>query len=1038
MSKNFYLHENGTFVVKDYNRTYPFANFLPAVAGEWGVPLWAFYVNRAQGIVSFGVHDKNHAITEFYPADKAYHLVSTLGFRTFIKIDNKAYYEPFKVISGLPKKEKMSITSYDLTIEELNTYFKLRFLVNFFTLPNTPFASLVRVLKIKNLSSKKVRIMILDGLPRIIPFGAQNLFLKNLSRTLEAWMDSRIDKNMGIFRLLVDPKDVAQTKPVRGANFNYVFYQDGKIIYPRLIVDPTKIFGMDTSLSTPLKFLERNFKNPSRQITRGRAPCAFSFFEWELKKDEEKTFYSLFGGAFTKDTLREAIKKVNVVFIKEKVKENREVIEKIKDNALCISSFNNFNQYIKYTYLDNILRGGYPYSSRDNKIYYIFSRKHGDLERDYNKFKIFASYFSQGETNYRDVNQNRRMDLFFNPFIKKKNIIYFLNLIKIDGYNPLVTKGEKLYFDDEEKLRKILRDFKIKEDPHLVEVMKRGFYLGELFILFMDRGIKLRDREVFLNVILSESQKEPIAEFGKGYWIDHWHYNLDLIENFLYFYPDKIKELFLDTEFMFWDDAYRIKKRIFRYILRDNKVYQSRSVEKVEKKETFIEKRFRFKHFLREDFGKGKVYKTNLFVKLLSLILNKATSLDPCGIGVEMEADRPGWCDSLNGLPTLFGSSFCETLELKRTCKLILEGIKKIKDEHKINLPQELYEFFKEIDNLLKEYFSWDVLERDYLWWDKANLLKENFREFTFLGISGKLNTMNLKELKEFIDVLIDKLNLSIKKAKYEKSKFYHAYLFYEVKDYQILEGNFIKPTSFVKKNLPLFLEAAVHTLRTEGLHSVVDRLRKSPLFDKKLKMYRLNSSFKKEPLEIGRSRVFPRGWLENESIWLHMEYKYILELLKNGFYKDFYRDFFNCLVCFFDPKRYGRNMLENSSFIVSSVYTDSSLWGKGFVARLTGATAELLNMWILMCLGQEPFFLDKDNNLCIRLAPLLKKEFFTKKDTHIIFDGKKIKIPSNSFAFKLFSSVLVIYYNPKRKDTFSIKVKKIVIETPNKFYTIN
>ncbi len=45
----------------------------------------------------------------------------------------------------------------------------------------------------------------------------------------------------------------------------------------------------------------------------------------------------------------------------------------------------------------------------------------------------------------------------------------------------------------------------------------------------------------------------------------------------------------------------------------------------------------------------------------------------------------------------------------------------------------------------------------------------------------------------------------------------------------------------------------------------------------------RLTLRFAGESEEIGRCRVFPRGWLENESIWTHMEYKFFLELIGKG-----------------------------------------------------------------------------------------------------------------------------------------------------------
>ena len=67
------------------------------------------------------------------------------------------------------------------------------------------------------------------------------------------------------------------------------------------------------------------------------------------------------------------------------------------------------------------LRGGMPfilgdldddakYSNYDEdervKVFHVFSRIHGDLERDYNAFYIDDSYFSQGHGNFRDIAQN--------------------------------------------------------------------------------------------------------------------------------------------------------------------------------------------------------------------------------------------------------------------------------------------------------------------------------------------------------------------------------------------------------------------------------------------------------------------------------------------------------------------------------------------------------------------------------------------------------------------------------------------------------
>ena len=123
----------------------------------------------------------------------------------------------------------------------------------------------------------------------------------------------------------------------------------------------------------------------------------------------------------------------------------------------------------------------------------------------------------------------------------------------------------------------------------------------------------------------------------------------------------------------------------------------------------------------------------------------------------------------------------------------------------------------------------------------------------------------------------------------------------------------------------------------------------------------------------MGRARAFTPGWLENESIWLHMEYKYLLELLKAGLYKEFFEDFKTQCIPFLDPAVYGRSPLENSSFIVSSANPNPRIHGKGFVARLSGSTAEFIHMWQLMMFGKKPFVLE-DGELMLHFKPCLPK----------------------------------------------------------------
>ena len=77
------------FLIENYGKKSTFASFLPGISGEKGIPIWCYYVNRGQCVVSFGVDNKDHSIMEFYPAHQAYQNVKTTGFRTFVKKDGK-------------------------------------------------------------------------------------------------------------------------------------------------------------------------------------------------------------------------------------------------------------------------------------------------------------------------------------------------------------------------------------------------------------------------------------------------------------------------------------------------------------------------------------------------------------------------------------------------------------------------------------------------------------------------------------------------------------------------------------------------------------------------------------------------------------------------------------------------------------------------------------------------------------------------------------------------------------------------------------
>jgi len=107
-------------------------------------------------------------------------------------------------------------------------------------------------------------------------------------------------------------------------------------------------------------------------------------------------------------------------FLDQKLHKNYFVLKREIANPI-------FDAYCCQTCMDNVFRGGFPIQLEQDKMFYIYSRKCGNLEREYNYFCMEAEYYSQGNGNYRDINQNRRCDVFFTPYVKDLNIRMFYN-----------------------------------------------------------------------------------------------------------------------------------------------------------------------------------------------------------------------------------------------------------------------------------------------------------------------------------------------------------------------------------------------------------------------------------------------------------------------------------------------------------------------------------------------------------------------------------------------------------------------------------
>ena len=177
----------------------------------------------------------------------------------------------------------------------------------------------------------------------------------------------------------------------------------------------------------------------------------------------------------------------------------------------------------------------------------------------------------------------------------------------------------------------------------------------------------------------------------------------------------------------------------------------------------------------------------------------------------------------------------------------------------------------------------------------------------------------------------------------------------------------------------------------------------------------------------MGRMMAFAAGWLENQSIWMHMSYKYYLQLLRGKMYNEFYSEMKNGgMLPFMDPDVYGRSLMECSSFIASSAFTDPSVVGRGFLARLSGSTAEFLSIWKLMFMGPNPFIVSDEGNLEMKLIPALPIWLF--EDLEDGAEGTRDDEGNLVVSFKLFASIMVTYHNTLGTDLYDVEPTKYIV----------
>jgi len=983
--------------------------------------MWAYWVSRGQAISGAGVGGRDGQILELYSFNKAATRVEIEGFRTFLRLDGLSVPEPFRRSSDTDVRQALNVAPHEITLEHTYLSLGLEVEVVYHTIPHRRIPGLVRSVTIRDLAGKARHLEWLDGAPRILPYGIDQGGIKITPRHIEAMIEVGYSEEIPLYRLRQGAADEASIAAVDGANFMKAWSGDGEV---SIVVDPASIFDDHFAFDRPVVFEHGGAVEvrSRQQVRRGRTPCGFALWDGELPAGGSVQMIVALGRV-DRESDFDALSDLSSGLAWEGLRqENRLLIDEIADRAFTVSSSAEFDAYCRQNFLDNVIRGGMPLSiggTEQQQPIYVFSHQNADLERDYHQFKVAPSYLSQGLGHFRNTLQNRRNDVFLYPEASAGNLRIFFGLIQLDGYNPLEVLPETFSVGDPDAVKTWASAIAVDAAAldEFVGRMNGDFGLGELAMWIEDASSQPAQQNIAdLIEGLRFLQPAEVGGIHAGYWIDHWHYLIDLLESHFSVFPENVAEVLLESSYSWFDNLDVVVPRSRRYVDTPKGLRQLGSVVRDRKKEAAIadraEPRFRART------ASGETLTSSMLEKLVLIAATRIATLDPEGLGIEMEAGKPGWNDSLNGLPGLFGSGLSETIELRRLFRLLVGWLEAI-DAETVSIYEELADLVAQLATVMEQRaVGGTALE----YWELANEFKETYRERVRLEVSGRQLSVDPAVLRDFfrlgLTIVDEQLVGAGRSAVVGPDGIPHTY-------FVASSASGKEPGEFVREAVGPFLEGPMHWLREfpEDARAVYDAVRMSPLYDDALGMYKSSGPMGSADPELGRAvGAYPPGWLENESIYTHMEYKYLLEVLRCGLVEEFWQDAQRCLVPFLDPAIYGRSPLEGCSFIVSSAHLDPTEHGRGYQPRLSGMTAEFVNIWLLASVGTQPFRIE-GGAVAFTPEPRLPGWLFTDRPaTRSIvtsLERQAFEFPTGSFAFRGTHGTLVRYDNPTRGDTY-------------------
>ena len=830
---------------------------------------WFFIATN--GALSAGRGSPGNSLFPYYTVDKIINNSNCTGPQTLIKVADKVW-EPFKSSSerifSTSRKIYKSINGDTLIFEEVNHDLNLTFSYTWSTSEKYGF---IRRSKLVNSSDSAVEFTIIDGLSDFLASGVDDRTHLAYSCLTDAYKVSELDTSnqLLVHRMVASLVDEAIPLECLKATVLWSYgWDDASIIIQQSDVEH---YLNDLSLQ-------------STDFSRGLRGCYYNAGSIKLDSNETKSWAivadidktqsevaALTIGLKNKDTLWK--------LVIDDISKGRNALEELiqASDGLQICSEEIVSTYHRANVLFNIMRGGvfsenytisksllnehitkhnahladadlaiignlaeeFSYNELvaasakgsadlqricNEYLPLVFSRRHGDPSRPWNRFNIKTKDESGNpivgfQGNWRDIFQNWEALAWSFPYYNNAFIYKFLNATTADGYNP----------------------YRIT-----------------------DNGIEWEEPD----------PNDPWASIG--YWGDHQIiYLLKLLEFTETLKPKSLNELMNNESFVYSDVPYEIKDFSLLEVDPNHSIYfnETRN-EVILKRAEAIGADGKLVHDENE-----KIVRANLFEKLLIPVLVKLSNYIPNG-GVWMNTQRPEWNDANNALAG-FGTSMVTTYYISRYLKFIdslLDEGQELKcfASLKSLLGDLSGVFAEEPKELNKDSHSrYQALE-------KLGTAGEQYRKNIYQGSFGAKESINLGELKTFIQNVQNHLQEATR-ANLRSDGLYNAYNILQMDANEKLASiEYLGP--MLEGQVAVLSSKALSTKEAKAL---LESLRNSDLYCKNRKSYILYAD-KRLPAFLDYNKVEPQSAKRIATLaeMIEQEDKRIIEASPDGCFR--------------------------------------------------------------------------------------------------------------------------------------------------------